>query len=146
MVVETKFDETVSDDNRSKALGTCKSTIDATMQSAERSLSICVRIRRAHPLTPQNDMRDLTLSVALKAGTVFNVTCTLNGYLVIPSNGSDPNAWSGIIPDAAIPLVVMVAGVKGSTYELKYKIGSADEVASSRVLPNGGVDVVEKDI
>jgi hypothetical protein len=91
-------------------------------------------------------MRNLTLAVALKSGTVFNVTCTLNGYLVIPSQASDPNTWFGSLPDISIPLVVAVAGVTGSTYDLKYKVGQAAEVTDSRALQTGGVDVVHLSI
>ena len=86
-------------------------------------------------------MRDYSITVAVKSGTLFNVTCTLNGYLVLPSQEADPNSWHGKIPDKKIPLVIAAVGVAGSNYELKCKIGNDDNKSEIRNLPEGGADV-----
>lgn len=86
-------------------------------------------------------MRDFVVEIKVKAGTVFNVTATLNGYQVIPSDEEDPNAWHGKVPDKKIPLLVAGVGVMDAEYDVNYHAGSDAAKTSTRKIPEGGVDI-----
>jgi len=90
-------------------------------------------------------MREFTLEIRQKAGTVFNVTATLNGYQVIPSDENNPNAWHGQIPDKQIPLVVASVGVALS-YEIHYCANGAADTNVPRRSGDNGVDIFHADV